>query len=238
MDYFYVDSKNIHGTTLLIMDDEFKHLARVLRKNVGEHIRVTDGNDRMFTAIIRSFDHDAAECEIVETRTRVNEPTVDITVAMSLLKNPGRMDFFVEKATEFGARTVIPLLCERTIPQREKHSRLESIALAAMKQCGRSYRPRIFVLTQFETLVRNSAAYDVKLIPHEQTEQSQFIGTVLRHHPSARSVLIVIGPEGGFTNDELALASANGFVPISLGARRLRSESAGLYALAWLGGGW
>jgi 16S rRNA (uracil1498-N3)-methyltransferase len=188
MDCFYVDPKNIHGTTLLITDDEYKHLARVLRKNVGDRIAATDGNDRMFTAVIRSLDHGSAECEVLDAKTSVNEPRLDITVAISLLKSPGRMDFFVEKATEFGARTIIPILCERTIPRHEKHARLEKIALAAMKQCGRSYVPRLFVLTQFETLVQHADAFDVRLIPHEKTEQSQFIGSVLQHHPNAYSL--------------------------------------------------
>jgi 16S rRNA (uracil1498-N3)-methyltransferase len=163
---------------------------------------------------------------------------VDVTIAVSLLKNPGRVDFLVEKVTEFGARGIVPLLCERTIPKHEKHERLEKIALAAMKQCGRSYLPRISLLMSFDMLVQQSSGYDLRLIPHEQTEQSQFIGAVLQHHPRAKTLLIVVGPEGGFTEREVALASAHGFVPISLGARRLRSESAAISAVAWAVGGW
>lgn len=238
MDYFFVREDDLHGRWLELRGDEYKHLVRVLRKKPGDHIMVTDGNDRMYEAVIRSVDSTVAACDIVDVKSRVNEPKVDVTVAVSLLKNPGRFDFLVEKVTEFGARAIIPLQCERTIPKHEKHTRLEHIAFAAMKQCGRSYLPRLFMLTPFETLLQHGNEYDLRLIPHEKTEQSQFIGAVMQHHPRAKKILIVIGPEGGFTDRELELAAANRFIPISLGARRLRSESAAISAVAWVVGGW
>lgn len=238
MDYFFVEQADIDGNTFCIRGDEFRHLSRVLRKKVGDRIAATDGDGHMFDAVIRSFDRSAAECRILETKIGVNEPKVDITLAVSLLKNPARTDFLVEKSTELGVRTIIPLLCERTIPKHERHARLEKIALAAMKQCGRSYLPKIFVLTSFETLVTDARDFELRLIPHEKTEQSQFIGTVAKHHPEATSALILIGPEGGFTDQEIELASENGFIPISLGPRRLRSETAAISAISWIVGGW
>ena len=238
MDYFVTHREDVHGKTLILRDEEYRHLSRVLRKKIGDHIWVTDGDDNMFEAVVLSFDHSHAECGIVDTKLRVNEPKTDTTLAVSLLKNPARLDFLVEKATELGVRTIIPLVCERTIPKHEKHSRLEKIALAAMKQCGRSYHPRIFELTHFETLAVHSRDYSLRLIPHEKTEQSQFIGSVLQHHKRTQSVLLVIGPEGGFSEAELELASENRFVPISLGPRRLRSETAAISALSWVVGGW
>lgn len=238
MDFFYVDPKDVHGVVLIIQGDEHKHLARVLRKKVGDHIMVTDGNDHLYEVTIRSFDHNAAECEILDAKQRVNEPKNDITLAVSLLKNPARLDFIVEKATELGVRAIIPMVSERTIPRHEKHTRLEKIALAAMKQCGRSYLPKVFMLSSFDAVVGNADDHDLRLIPHEKTEQSHFVGSVLKHHPNAKSVLILIGPEGGFTEEELRLASDRGFIPISLGPRRLRSETAAISALSWAVGGW
>lgn len=238
MDYFFVDAKDLHGDTLFIRGDEFKHLSRVLRKKVGDRIAATDGDGHMFNAIIQSFDRAGVECRIVDTKVGVNEPRINLTLAVSLLKSPARIDFLVEKATELGVRTVIPLLCDRTIPNHEKHARLEKIARASMKQCGRSYLPKIFMLTSFDTVVRNARHYELRLIPHEKTEQSQFVGTVVKHHPEAKSALILIGPEGGFVDHEIELAAANGFIPISLGPRRLRSETAAISALSWVVGGW
>ena len=238
MDYFFVDPKDIQGRVALIRGEEFRHLSRVVRKKEGEHVMLVDGADTAYEAVIRLIDRIHAECEILGTQNRANEPRIDITLAVSLLRNPARFDVLVEKATELGVRTIVPLLCDRTVPKSEKHSRLEKIALSAMKQCGRSYLPRIQPLSSFDALLEEALEYSLRLIPHEKTEQSQFIGSVLQHHTNLRSVLIVIGPEGGFTDHEVALSGEKGFIPISLGPRRLRAETAAISAVSWVVGGW
>jgi 16S rRNA (uracil1498-N3)-methyltransferase len=238
MDYFFVDPKDVHDRVALVRGDEFKHLSRVLRKKEGDHIVLVDGEDHAFEAIIQSMDASHAECEILEVKHRVNEPKIDVTLAVSLLRNPARFDFLVEKVTELGARTIIPLLCERTIPRSEKHTRIEKIALSAMKQCGRSYLPTIQPLTPLASLLDHADDYDLRLIPHEKTEQSHFIGSVLQHHQQIGSALVVIGPEGGFSEEEMKLANDKGLVPISLGPRRLRAETAAISAVSWVVGGW
>ncbi|MBM4159621.1 MAG: 16S rRNA (uracil(1498)-N(3))-methyltransferase [Ignavibacteria bacterium] len=238
MDNFYVDPKDVCDQTVVIRGEEYRHLARVLRKKAGDHILVTDGCDNSYEVVIRLIDRVHAECSIIETKHRLNETKLDIALAVSLLRNPARFDFLVEKATELGVRTFIPTICERTVPKREKHARLEKVAISAMKQCGRSYLPRIVELTAFAGLVGHARSYSLRLIPHETTEHSQFIGSVLKHHTQASSVLLAIGPEGGFTEGELAAAIHHGFIPISLGPRRLRSETAALSALSWVVGGW
>lgn len=237
-DVFYTEPANIRDQTAHIRGDEAKHMLRVLRKKVGDHILVTDGRGRRYEAVIRSTGADEAECEIVHREEDANEPRVEITLGVSLLKNPGRFDFLVEKATELGVRVIVPLVCERTVRHHENHERLVKIAVSAMKQSGRSYLPDIYMKTRFAALIENAADHDLRLIPHEKTEQSHFIGSVLQHHPQARSILIVIGPEGGFTDNELADASARGCVPISLGPRRLRAETAALSAVCHCVGSW
>lgn len=238
MDYFVADPSDIEGDVLVLKGEEYRHLSRVLRKKAGDHVMVTDGRGRMFEAIIRVLTRSQAECTILHTFEKLNEPRIDITLAVSPLKNPSRLDFVVEKATELGVTTIIPLLCERTVRKHEKHLRLQKIAAAAMKQCGRSVLPTVFMMTQFRTLVLNAARYQLRLIPHERTEQSQFIGSVMKLHGDVKSALILIGPEGGFTDEEIQFASDNGFVAISLGPRRLRSETAAISAVSWAVGGW
>lgn len=238
MDYFFVDPKDIRDRVAIIRGEEYKHLARVVRKKEGERVMLVDGEDNSFEAVIRSMDRTHAECEILEVNHHVNEPKIDVTLAVSLLRNPARFDVLVEKVTELGIRAIVPLHCERTVPRSEKHARLEKIALSAMKQCGRSYLPKVHPLLDFETLLEEAGAHTLKLIPHEKTEQSQFISTVLRHHPNVDSALILIGPEGGFTEREIALAIEKGFVPVSLGPRRLRAETAAISAVSWVVGGW
>jgi 16S rRNA (uracil1498-N3)-methyltransferase len=238
MDHFFVDKRDVHGMTLILRGDEAKHLTRVLRKKVGDHILATDGADSMYEAGIVRIEREEVECDIVDVQLNVNEPKIEIALAVSLLKNPSRLDFLVEKAVELGVRTVIPMTTERTIPSHDKHARLEKIALAAMKQCGRCYLPKITDLMEFNVLVNHAQGYSIRLIPHEKTEQSHFVGSVMQHHTNLKSVLLVIGPEGGFTEDEVQLASSNQFIPISLGPRRLRTETAAISALSWVVGGW
>jgi 16S rRNA (uracil1498-N3)-methyltransferase len=237
MDYFYADPRDIKGLTLVLRGDEHNHLARVLRKKVGDRIAVTDGLDNSYTVVIRSLERHLAECEILETKVRFNEPAVDVTLAASLLRNPARFDFLVEKATEAGVRTIIPLLCERTVPKHEKHPRLEKIAIAALKQSGRSHLPDISALTEFDELARHASRYVLRLIPHEGTDVSSFVSEILNHHTHADSILVAVGPEGGFSERELELARGNAFLPVSLGPRRLRSETAALLAVGWCIGG-
>ena len=238
MDYFFVDPKDVHGRVALVRGDEFKHLSRVLRKKEGEHVVLVDGEDHAFEAVIHSMDASHAECEILDVKHRVNEPKIDVTLAVSLLRNPARFDFLIEKVTELGVRTIVPMLCERTIPRSEKHTRFEKIALSAMKQCGRSYLPKVHPLTSLASLLDHADEYALRLIPHEKTEQSHFIGSVLQHHSQVSSALIVVGPEGGFSEEEMRLASKKGFVPISLGPRRLRAETAAISAVSWVVGSW
>ncbi|MEX1139782.1 MAG: RsmE family RNA methyltransferase [Bacteroidota bacterium] len=237
MEFFLANPDQIGAESVVLTGDEYKHLSRVLRKRIGDHVFVTDGRGTMYEVIIRAFTRTEAECKIVETMVRWNEPKVDVTLAVSLLRNPARFDMVIEKGTELGMTTLIPLACERTIPKQQKHERLQKIAVSALKQSGRCVLPQIFVLTKFDTLVRNSGRYDLKVLAHEKTEQSQFLGSLLRHHADAKSVLVVVGPEGGLAAEEFSLAEEQGFIPVSLGPRRLRSETAAISALSWVVGG-
>lgn len=237
-EYFYVERGDVDDGSLMLRGEEHKHAARVLRKKVGDRIFVTNGDDTMFEAEIISLERMFIRCAIRRTTRRRNEPKTHVTLAVSLLRTPARYDFLVEKSTELGVRSIVPLICERTIAHHEKHDRLRRVALAAMKQSGRCYLPNIAPSTTFEALVMNAGQYSLRLIPHESTEQSHFIGTVLRAHGNVHSVLIAIGPEGGFTGPEIELASRQNFVPTSLGPRRLRSETAALSSLGFVVGGW
>ena len=131
MDYFYVEQDDISSHGLILRGDESKHIVRVMRKNIGDRIFATDGNDTMYEAVIVEIRKADVRCDVAAIHRKYNESSLDITLAVSLLKNPARFDYLVEKATELGVRTIIPLRSERTIPLHEKHDRLEKIALAA-----------------------------------------------------------------------------------------------------------
>jgi len=233
MDYFYVKLEDVTNHGLTLRDDESKHLIRVLRKNVGDRIFVTDGNEMMYEAVIVEIGKTDTRCTIAAMHRKYNEPSIDITLAVSLLKNPARFDYLVEKTTELGVRAILPLSCERTISHRGKHERLEKIALSAMKQCGRSWLPRIQPLQSIRSLIDNSSHYQLKFILHEKTDSTHSIASELILHDDLHSLLIAVGPEGGFTEEEIAYAAHAGFKSISLGTRRLRTETAAIVAVSY-----
>jgi 16S rRNA (uracil1498-N3)-methyltransferase len=232
MDYFYVKMEDVTNHGLILRGDESKHLVRVLRKTIGDRIFVTDGNGMMYEAVIADIGSMETRCSISAMHRKYNEPSIDITLAVSLLKNPARFDTLVEKTTELGVHTILPISCERTISHNEKHDRLEKIALSAMKQCGRCWLPRIQPQQEFKLLVDNSLHYQVKFILHEKIDSSQTIISEIKSHEDVHSLLLVVGPEGGFTEGEITQASQAGFKSVSLGARRLRTETAAIVAVS------
>lgn len=231
MDYFFIHPTQIQEKLAVLQDDEHRHLTRVVRKKTGDRIVLVDGDDHAFEAVIRSIAKDHTACEILSTIDRMNEPAIDLTLGVSLLRNPARFDFLVEKATELGVRAMIPLSCERTIPRSEKHHRLEKIALSAMKQCGRCYLPRIKPLMTFQEAVEDSEQFSLRFLPHEQLHSSPSIAAAMAARPGIGRVLILVGPEGGFTEEEVQQAMERGFLPVSLGPRRLRTETAAIAAV-------
>jgi len=232
MDYFYVNMEDVTSHGLTLRGDESKHLIRVLRKNVGDRIFVTDGNEMMYEAVIAEFGKTDTRCTIAAIHRKYNEPSIDVTLAVSLLKNPARFDYLVEKTTELGVRTILPISCERTISHNDKHERLEKIALSAMKQCGRSWLPRIQPLQTFKSVIENSSHYQLKFVLHEKTDSSRTFASELKMHEDVHSLIIAVGPEGGFTEEETASALHAGFRSISLGTRRLRTETAAVAAVS------
>jgi 16S rRNA (uracil1498-N3)-methyltransferase len=232
MDYFYTPPSFVRGLTLVIEGEELHHLSKVLRKKVGEEIIVVDGKEHAYKAVLESISKLSAECKVLETFHHFNEPDVEVKLAFALLKNPSRMDFLVEKCTELGVREFIPACTERTIVSTVHTERLQKIALSAMKQCGRSFLPPIRDLTDFRGVLRSLQSCDKKIIMHERADtEAKPLGKI-EADDLGKPVGILIGPEGGFTDDEVQAAQNAGFVPVSLGTRRLRSETAAIAALS------
>jgi 16S rRNA (uracil1498-N3)-methyltransferase len=234
-EYFYIEPSSINGSFVMISGDEAKHISRVLRKEPGEMIWITDGNGHVYETLIRSIYPYGVECEILKAYPFLHEPAVEITLAVGLLKNPSRMDWIIEKGTELGVTHFIPLLTRYTIPQSVKEERWRNLALAAMKQCGRCVLPKIFPPMKLANALEYAAPHDVKLIPFEKTEHILFIGEIMKRY-SPKSAIIFIGPEGGFSDDEIKAAEQAGCIQVSLGPRRLRTETAAIVAASWVVG--
>ena len=229
MDYFYTPPEHISDTSVLIDSDEFAHLVHVMRKKAGEAIRVVDGKGMAYDVTLDVFEKKSARGKILASYKGHHEPAINVTIGVGVLKNPSKFDFLVEKVTELGVREIVPLQTERTIPSHDKSDRWQKLALAAMKQCGRSYLPNVRKLTTLDELLTRRDQYDVKIIAHEQQRSDN-----TKHDPAGArtSILLLVGPEGGFSEDEVERCVASGCDTLYLGERRLRTETAAIVTVA------
>lgn len=230
MEYFYTAPTNISSSSLTIEGEELSHLTHVMRKTAGELIIVVDGIGNAYEVTIEEITKRTARCSIQTTHSRLHEPPLDVTLAVGLLKNPSKFDFLVEKCTELGVNSFFPLITERTIPRHAKTDRWQKLALAAMKQSGRCVLPKVHEPRSFSDYVSSTLTSSLKIIPHEKIK-APTIGELLREKTNT-SIVICIGPEGGFSEEEITHAESFGFLPVSLGERRLRTETAAIVAAA------
>jgi len=228
MDYFYAPPANIRGEELVIDGDEFAHMTHVMRKKAGDDICVVDGKGNAYDVRLEFINKKIAHGRIVRAYARYHEPLLDVTLGVGVLKNPSKFDFLVEKVTELGVRQILPILTDRTIPSHAKVDRWQKLALAAMKQSGRSYLPVVRELMTLDELLTQRDLFDRKLIAHEEERSERPPATT----GGGNRVLILVGPEGGFTNAEVERSIASGCEPVYLGALRLRTETAAVVMAA------
>lgn len=224
---FYAPPSCFSRTRIVLPADEARHAVRVLRLQVEDEIVVVDGAGGWHRARIVETGRDAAAAEIIETR-RDPAPR-QVMLALGLLQHRDRFEWAVEKAVELGATGVLPLRTQRAAPGRFRAERLQNIAVAAMKQSLRTRLPAIYPemrLGDALALARQHALQP--LIAHEAAADAAVPSTTA----SSGGVLVLIGPEGGFTDAEVDEAVAAGATLASLGPHRLRAETAAVTALA------
>ena len=235
-DFFYVSPECVKKNSLRFTGEEYKHLVHVLRKKVGQSAYATDGLGNSYLFQLSDITETYAEATIVNRRRRAGESLFQLTLALSILKGK-RFELVIEKGTEIGITRFIPLITERTIVEKNtrKLNRWQHIALAAMKQSCRSILPEITAPLPFEKLFSASLHYELKLVAHNSKDVRSMTQIFSKHYASPsnsyfKSGIILIGPEGGFTNNEIELAQQYHFFPLLLGPRRLRSETASIVA--------
>ncbi len=234
MDCFYALPGDISSSNIILRGDEARHLARVLRRAVGERVFVTDGQDRMFEMEITAIGPLQTVGVIVAEMPRLHESPLDVTIGVSLLRNPSRFDYLVEKATEIGVRRIVPLICDRTIPRSAKVDRYRHLALAAMKQSCRCYLPVIDPPMHLPEFLAGAGPDALRVLPHEQAPEDLTIGRLLRTRGGVPRAYLAIGPEGGFSDEEVSAATQATWELVRMGSRRLRAETAALVALTLL----
>lgn len=218
---------------MVLAEDESAHLVRVLRLRVGAPVLVFDGRGHQRAGVLSTVTKTRATVALGEVAAAAPEPDVAITLAQAALKGD-KMDAVIRDATMMGVARIRPLVTERTVVPRAAveqariHERWTRVALASAKQCGRAVVPEIEPPQTFDALLAD-ADHACRLLLAEPATHAA--GRAVPDDPPV-SALIAIGPEGGWADDEVARALAAGFVPLSLGARTLRAESAPLAALA------
>ncbi|MGD0017540.1 MAG: 16S rRNA (uracil(1498)-N(3))-methyltransferase [Verrucomicrobiia bacterium] len=226
--------------TLTLTGGEAHHALHVLRLKIGDEVTVFDGRGHETRCSISEIARDTVRLTALK-RSTTPQLRCRITLAQAVPKKT--MDLIVQKATELGVSTIVPLISERTVMRlSSEHSRVErwhDIALEACKQCGNNWLPEVHPPQEYDVFLRSVGQFDLKLIASLQPDAKP-LKTILadspirRHADSSPSILLLIGPEGDFTPSELDLARSAGCVPLSLGPLVLRAETAALYALSIL----
>lgn len=233
-DYFFCPPEGVAGDTLTIGGTEFSHLVNVMRKKEGDGIIVVDGRGNAYEVVIRRIERHTALCTIGSKRMRFHEPELRVTLAVGVVKNPSRFDFLVEKATELGVSEIIPMRCARTIPSHARSARWRKLALAAMKQSGRSWLPEVRDLSEIAAVLEEFRDCGNKVVAHEDPAAGPAFGGIRKSAAGDTGLLLLVGPEGGFTADEVEECLREGFGTLYLGDRRLRTETAAVAALVRL----
>lgn len=233
---FFLARERIQGQRGTIVGEELAHLRKVLRLGPGDHLTVFDDTGWEHDAVIRSFSANRGDIDILRSYRPERESPLQITLALGLTKGE-KTDFVVEKATELGVQTIIPFISSYTVPKlndrkiETRTGRWQRIALSAAKQCGRTLVPKILTLCEFRELVRQPRTDSLKLLFWEREGQLT-LKQVYETERNVQAVLLVIGPEGGFSSEEADETRRHGFRSVQLGRRILRSETAALAALS------
>ena len=233
---FFLPRRDIQDDRATITGSELNHLRRVLRLRPKDRVILFDDGGWEHEGIIRSLGEDRGEIEITRSYQIDNESPVKITLALGLIKGE-KMDFVVEKATELGVHTVVPFVSSYTVPKlnekkvAQRSARWHRIALGAAKQCGRVRIPEISALTEFRDFVEADSRDALRLLFWER-EPERGLSELKDSRIGVGEIVVMIGPEGGFSAQEAALALEHGFKPVRFGPRVLRAETAAVAALS------
>lgn len=226
--FFYISDYT--GEQQVTLNEETsRHVVQVLRMKEGENLNLTDGRGNLLNCEIIDANKKHCVAKVIGSQLTAHSSR-HIAIAISLLKNPSRFEWFLEKATEIGVSEIIPLICDRTEKEKFRHDRMYAICISAMLQSQQCWLPLLHEPAQFSTAIRETNT-EGKLFAHCDESGNR---TNLSAIKTFNSSTIFIGPEGDFTPDETELALQQGFQPVSLGETRLRTETAGVVAAALL----
>ena len=241
MYHFFIAPEQLSQDSAVILGSDVRHIASVLRMKPGEKLMVNAGGDWDYLCEIAELGRDAVKLRILEGRQEARELPVSITLYQGLPKAE-KMELIVQKAVELGAARIVPVKMHRSVVQLDekraaaKQKRWQSIAEAAAKQAGRGIIPEVTLpLSLPEALAQvEREETELRLLPYERAEGIAETRALIRSARAGQRIAVMIGPEGGFEETEVAAAEERGFTALTLGRRILRTETAGLVILSLL----
>lgn len=223
----YAEQSDIHGNAAVIRGDEAKHIKNVLRMQPGESFIAFDGTGMDYICRINTLGAEI-KAEVVSSERNGTEPKIRVTLYQAYPK-AAKMEDIIQKAVELGAAGIVPFLSKRCVKRPENGARLRRIALAAVKQCGRSVLPEVPDVLNYDAALERMKAHQRLIVCWEEEK-----GTSLKKALQGEyaDIGVVIGPEGGFEVAEVERMRSIGGITATMGPRILRTETAGIAALA------
>lgn len=239
MHKFFVPEVNFSVDSVFIDGDDVKHIYRVLRLQEGDKININNCRGKEFLAEIKSISKTRVECDILKEIDINNESPIEIYLYQGLPK-AAKMDLIVQKAAELGVMSITPVVTERVVVKNEigeykKSDRWNRIALEACKQCKRTIIPKVKGIIEFPALLEELKAMDLIVVPYENEEGTGIKSIIPNININKiKTAAVIIGPEGGFTEEEIDILRNMGAHIVTLGPRILRTETAGFVCASLL----
>lgn len=240
MHRFYVKPDQIKDNRITITGTDVNHIRNVLRMKQGDEIIICNGQGKDCYCII----NEVSEKEIIAVIKSVKKTGTELKTRITLFQGmpkKDKLELIIQKAVELGASEIVPVMTKRVVVRLEdskkeakKLDRWQAIAEEAAKQSGRGIIPCVGPVLSFQEAVKAAACMDAAIIPYENAEGMQYTRELITKMGDCRSIGIFIGPEGGFEESEIELARNNHIIPVTLGKRILRTETAGLAVLSML----
>ncbi len=230
MNRFFIEKENIADNAAVLYGDDVKHISSVLRLRIGDEVMLCDGMGTDYRAKITALSKAVARFELLSSAPALTEPQCSVTLFQGLPK-AGKLETIIQKCVELGISQIVPVAMERSVVRLSKKDfdkkleRYQRVAAEAAKQSRRGVIPRIGGLIEPKEI--DSAEFDALLLAYELEHENSVKDVLCGLNGSVRRIGVIVGPEGGISDDEAALLTSLGAQPFSLGHRILRTETAG-----------
>ena len=235
MHTFYVPSITPNADTVEISDLEHHHLRNVLRLKQNEVVQIIDGKGGVYSAKVDRISVESTTVQIIEQTAamRTSEKKTPFLMLFQGIPKNDKMELILQKTTELGVSQIVPMITERTLqkPSEKRVKRWHRIVISATKQCKSLWLPELQHVRDFDTCINTIASETLSLILWEN-EKENHISNVFKSHTNPESLALFVGPEGGWTENEVSDAVNRGCIPVTIGSNSLRAETAAIAAIA------